>query len=71
MLGVTRRKKGAVERSVRNIFFECVVGRLPVRTPQYLIAQICKGNVDIWIDCCGLALAILLPGMILFQKAQL
>ena len=33
MLGVTRRKKRTIERSVRHIFLEGVVGRLPVRTP--------------------------------------
>ena len=33
MFGVTRRKKGTVESSVRNIFFKGMVGRLPVRTP--------------------------------------
>ena len=33
MLVATRREKRTVENTVRNVFFECVMGRFPMRTP--------------------------------------
>ena len=33
MLVATGREKRTVENTVRNVFFECVMGRFPMRTP--------------------------------------